>query len=157
MIQANLEWDGENAKRFVFDACWEGLAAATVYLFNLVQAALNVANPRPYENSAKPGEAPHKRTGHGAGHIEPEFDREKLSTRIGLRPGAKYMLFHELGTKAVTIVPKKAKALRFKIGGRWIICQKVNRPAQPPRPWLLATLKAHWNRIAELAASGGQP
>lgn len=125
MIRANYDWQGDNAKRFVMEACWEGLVAATTYFFNLLQAALNVPNPRPYDQPSRPGEPPRKRTGHGAGHVLPEFDQPNLKTRVGLMPGAKYMLWLEMGTRRMAA-----------------------------RPWLLATLRAHWARLAELAASG---
>src|SRR5580692_10942486 len=96
VINGQLDWHGEEAKRFVFAAAWEGLVRATVLLFNLVQAALNIANPRPYKNSSKVGEPPHKRTGWGAAHVEPDFDERNLATRVALMPDAKYMLMHEL-------------------------------------------------------------
>ena len=54
-----------------------------------------------------------------------------------------YALIHELGGK---IVPKKAPALRFQVGGQWVTTQEVNIPA---RPYLRPAADAVYPRLAE--------
>ncbi len=54
-----------------------------------------------------------------------------------------YALIHELGGK---IVPKKAPALRFQVGGQWVTTQEVNIPA---RPYLRPAADAVYPRLAD--------
>lgn len=42
----------------------------------------------------------------------------------------------ENGTPPHVIVPKRAKALRFNIGGRTVFATKVNHPGTQPRPFM---------------------
>lgn len=46
------------------------------------------------------------------------------------------------GRPATTIVPIKAKALRFEIGGEVLFRKSVRQPAMPPRPYLKPALQA---------------
>jgi phage gpG-like protein len=44
-----------------------------------------------------------------------------------------YAKHHEFGTKPHTIVPRRAKALRFQAGGRTVFARKVNHPGTAGR------------------------
>jgi hypothetical protein len=66
--------------------------------------------------------------------VEParEVGNDEIVAEVGLRSGLVYGLIHEVGG---TIVPKRAKALRFYYApaGRWVITQRVQ---MPPRPFV---------------------
>lgn len=52
------------------------------------------------------------------------------------------------GAPAYTVVPKRRKALRFVVDGRWVYARRVVIPARRGRPWLYRALK-------EVAVAGG--
>ncbi len=54
------------------------------------------------------------------------------------------------GTDPHVIVPKKANALRFTIGGQTIFAMKVNHPGNKPNPYHIRTLKALTPRIQQI-------
>ena len=56
---------------------------------------------------------------------------------------------HEGWSRTAPIVPKRKKALRFKVGNRTVIVAKVNAPASyAGRPWL-------WRALQEVSARHG--
>lgn len=122
MIQARLTWNDQAGPQVVALA-WDRLKAAVVTYHTLLLAAINVANPRPYKAPSSPGEPPRKRTGWLQAHVLYELDEESHSGRVGVAKNALYGIFLESGTKLMRA-----------------------------RPWLLATLKANWDKIAALAA-----
>jgi phage gpG-like protein len=63
--------------------------------------------------------------------------KEKGGVVIGsiMDGGVIYSRIHEYGG---TILPKKAKALRFKIGNKWVVTKKVN---MPKRPYLIPAIQ----------------
>ena len=121
MIRARLDWN-DKAGPQVIAAAWENLVRAVVTYHTLLLTTLNVANPRPYKTSSKPDEPPRKRSGWLQSHTLYELDEGTHSARVGVATNAIYGVFLELGTRLM-------KA----------------------RPWLLATLKKHWDRIAAIA------
>lgn len=66
-------------------------------------------------------------------HYEKEFGQNKAFAIVGTN--VIYARIHEYGG---TIVPKTAKALKFKIGDRWVITKKVTIPE---RSFLRTALK----------------
>jgi hypothetical protein len=156
MINAHSEWNGDRAMRHIADLGWEGLVRATKFLLQLIQIALNKParygkGPHDFKG-AGPGEPPRKRTGHGANSVTDDYDEATMTTRVGLQPGAIYMLFLELGSKAVEILPKNKPFLVFWVNGVKVFAKRVLKPAQAPRPWLLVTTKRF---LPELAAQAG--
>lgn len=49
---------------------------------------------------------------------------------------AKYAEAVHEGTAAHTIVPRRGRVLRFKVGGRWMYARSVRHPGTRPRRWL---------------------
>jgi len=139
LISANLNWNGDNSKRLIADWAWEGIVRATEYFWTHLLQVLNVPNSgvrikrtrgrgsyTVYPNPSKPGEPPRKRTGWLQRHVQREYDRANLSSRVGLATGALYGLFLEMGTRKMAA-----------------------------RPWLLATLKKLLPQIEQQATGGG--
>lgn len=158
MIQANLHWN-QGALEAAFEAGWEGIRRATAYFWAKLQEVLNVPNPLGpggYTNSSKAGEAPRKRTGHGAAAVIFELDKKNLTSRTGVTQNGRYMLDLELGTKPYTIVARNKKALHFKINGKDVFVRKVNHPGLAPRPWFISTLKKILPQLKALAEGAGK-
>ncbi|MCF7949739.1 MAG: hypothetical protein K9L57_10265 [Spirochaetaceae bacterium] len=64
-----------------------------------------------------------------SGHLRTKtFFNQTNSYSIDVDNAAKYAAIHELGGD---IYPKKAKALRFKIGDQWVITKHVKMPKRP--------------------------
>jgi phage gpG-like protein len=55
----------------------------------------------------------------------------------------------EFGSRAHDIVPLRAKALRFEIGGQVLFRRRVTKPAQAPRPFLRPSLQEMKPHIIE--------
>lgn len=136
MIKATLKINDGDPTAQVVAASWKGLQRAVVFLWTSIQAALNTsANPQSvkrrgggsrtvYTSPSKPGEPPHKRTGHLQRNVLYEFDEANKSAKVGVTQNAKYGMFLEVGTKRVAA-----------------------------RPWLLATLNKVWAQLEALAGS----
>jgi hypothetical protein len=151
-----MTWNGEQAKGVVLDATWEGLQRATAFFWETLQNVLNVSNPRPYQNSSRPGEPPRARTAHLKGHVIYEFDRPNLKSRVGLLPGAKYGAYLEFGTQGGTVIrPRNKKVLAFEVNGKKVFARKVVMKPLAARPWLFSTLKKILPQLQILAGSGG--
>lgn len=121
-MKATLKWNGPGVLAEIHAKSWEGIQRAVAFYHTKLLEALNVSNPRPYTTPSKPGEPPRKRTGWLQRNVAYELDEAKGEARIGVRENAKYGAYLELGTRFM-------KA----------------------RPWLVATLKKHWNTIKALA------
>lgn len=63
-------------------------------------------------------------------------------------------IWENTGSKAHTIVPSVAKALRFTAGGRVVFSMRVDIPQQAPRPFLQPSLNENKDKI--LAALRGR-
>uniref|UniRef100_A0A6M3KA36 Putative tail protein n=1 Tax=viral metagenome TaxID=1070528 RepID=A0A6M3KA36_9ZZZZ len=59
-----------------------------------------------------------------------------------------YGRVHEFGA---TIVPKKAKALRFQVNGKWVTTQKV---VIPKRPWLKPGIAEMLPKVVKVVGDG---
>lgn len=58
---------------------------------------------------------------------------------------------HDGWRRTAPIVPKRKKALRFKVGGRTVVVARVSAPASfAGRPWL-------WRALQEVSARHGYP
>lgn len=117
-MKVSSSWNGDKAEQFVVESSWDRIRRATEFLFQTVKTTLSVPNSGErkkrtrntvagkkgstytvYPNPSKRGDAPRLRTGHGRGHVQREYDKDALRSAVGLQPGAKYMLFHELGLR----------------------------------------------------------
>lgn len=58
-----------------------------------------------------------------------------------------YSMFVHEGTKAHTIVPKRASVLSFTIGGRRVFAKSVNHPGTKAQPWLRRALETEGGRL----------
>jgi len=61
---------------------------------------------------------------------------------VVLSAGKKYASFVESGTKSHDISPRRAKLLRFKVGGAWVFARKVRHPGTTSRPFMRIASKA---------------
>jgi hypothetical protein len=66
-------------------------------------------------------QAPH-RTGRGAASLRVKNATQKRATVSAIY----YMAILDKGSKAHTIVPRKAKTLRFEVGGKAVFARRVN-------------------------------
>lgn len=91
--------------------------------------------------------------GHAAGHLKGDSGRLRQSimyethgTAAHIGTNVVYARIHELGgrTGAHTIVPRKAKALRFVVGSNTVFAMRVEHPGSqiPARPYLGPALEA---------------
>ena len=136
MIAANLNWNGDRVKQLAFDAGWEKLVRMTEFFWGHLLQALNVPNSgvrvkrrgggtrTVYPNPSKPGEPPRKRTGWLQRHVQREYDKASLTSRVGVQRNALYGIFLELGTRRMAA-----------------------------RPWLLATLNKVRTQLEAIAAN----
>lgn len=53
-----------------------------------------------------------------------------------VRNGTKYAAAVHDGRRALTIVPKKKRFLKFEIDGETVFSKRVHQPARKARPWL---------------------
>lgn len=132
--QVTQHWHGDEIVAKIVAAGWEGLARATVYLWQQCVEALNVPNTGVsvkrrgggsrtiYPHPSPPGEPPRKRTGWGQRHVQYELDRVSLKSRVGVGVNALYLAMHEAGIRGVK------------------------------RSWLLATLDRHLDTVRALAS-----
>lgn len=95
-----------------------------------------------WTNPSKPGEAPHLRTGTGRANIiwEHNGNEKNPAVRIGSTKAGMHLIWLELDIKHTDGQPE-ASPSKSKIGSR---------------PWLLATLRKHWDQISMLAVTGGK-
>lgn len=79
------------------------------------------------------------------GNLRRSMTTERKRVRNGLegRVGSpvKYAQLHHEGTRAHVIVPRKAKALRFMVGGRVVFASRVRHPGTRPNPYLTRWLQ----------------
>lgn len=53
-----------------------------------------------------------------------------------------YLQWHHFGSAPHIIRPRRARALRFEVGGRVVFATKVNHPGNRANPFLVAALRA---------------
>jgi hypothetical protein len=91
------------------------------------------------------------------GALESSIDGELLPDKDGFKVGTnvKYGRAWEFGftRPAITIVPKRAKALAFPVNGKLVFAKRVKKPAKTfaPRPWLLPSIKACESEMQKIA------
>ena len=69
-----------------------------------------------------------------------------------------YAVFVERGTRPHIIRPKRARALRFEVGGETVFAKKVEHPGTKPRPFFERALQKYreqWKRIWRSVIGGG--
>jgi phage gpG-like protein len=138
-----LEWHGEEAKREVQSKVVKGLYRAAQVVSRRAKELINVEGAGQGKkgrrdkkgrfksslvygaNPSKPGEPPHKQTGHLLRSVAYEVDEEALEARVGTN--VPYGKFLELGTKA----------------------------GLAPRPWLRRALHEVAARLGGIFRSGG--
>jgi len=85
------------------------------------------------------------RTGRLRRSIHYELDKQSNRVTATVGTNVEYAKTHELGLTipAHIIQPKRAKALRFEMGGRIVFAKRVNMPAKkmPQRSFLEASLR----------------
>lgn len=106
---------------------------------------------------ARSGFASHSKTGKTMASIRRRNASQKRATVVASYPAS----FIDKGTKAHTIVPRKAEAMKFSVGGRTVFSKKVNKPRTSADPFArraaTEALRRHpildqlidlWNRAA---------
>lgn len=67
-----------------------------------------------------------------------------LIARVGVNPGRDrvgYAYFQHEGTQPHIIVPRRAKLLRFRVGGKVVFAKRVRHPGTRPNPYLTRFLR----------------
>lgn len=80
MIQARLDWQGEQAVANVAAASWGGVRAVADLLSQAGREVLGVPGPAP----SRPGEAPHRQAGGLQSGLVVELDEQARTARFGL-------------------------------------------------------------------------
>ncbi len=139
----------------------DGASAALADMPERVRDALSAkANALAAELEAKvqqklAGSVLNTRTGALAGSIVASIEElsATISVRIATSGDIKYAAIHEFGGMIPPhqIVPDKAKALAFLVGGKQVFAARVNLPAvtMPERSYLRASLAEMAGQIAE--------
>ncbi len=139
----------------------DGASAALADMPERVRDALSAkANALAAELEAKvqqklAGSVLNTRTGALAGSIVASIEESSatISVRIATSGDIKYAAIHEFGGMIPPhqIVPDKAKALAFLVGGKQVFAARVNLPAltMPERSYLRASLAEMAGQIAE--------
>jgi phage gpG-like protein len=87
-------------------------------------------------------------TGRLANSIAVRFESTATAITATVGTNVPYgVMWETTGKPAQTIRPKRAKALRFEIGGEVLFRKSVTIPAQPPRPFLKPALQQLRPRI----------
>lgn len=92
------------------------------------------------------------RTGHLKWSGFWELQGDGLTAEIGYT--AKYARWLHEGTRPYTIVPKTAKALRFKVGRQVVFARRVHHPGLRGWPFLAGPLVAHRPLFVERLMEG---
>ena len=106
---------------------------------------------------AKRRVAPYRDSGKTQASIRRRNASQKKATVVGWYP----VNFIDAGAKGHDIKPKRARMLKFQVGGRTVFAKKVHKRAQPAHPFkkasgeaglrkvdILADLIELWNRAA---------
>lgn len=89
------------------------------------------------------GQVLHVRTGNLRNSVNPyppDADTFPMQGRVSVDRTAPYGRMLELGTAAHEIVPTRAKALRFMMGGDLIFAMRVRHPGTRPMPFMVPSL-----------------
>lgn len=137
-----VRWNDSKLLSEVDAKARRGLEKAALFLVRQIKLSLRGGQP-----AGAKGKPPHRLTGALARSIDYELVG-KYAARIG--SNLVYARIHELGG---VIRPKKAKALRFRVGKDWVMVKRVDIPK---RPYLRPALDKKSNRleIARLVATG---
>ena len=165
MIASKLTFN-DPMREVIFPGGADIIKRITKFFWDSVQTALRVPNTgvyvrgkkgRPgftyYPNPSKPGEPPHKITGHGAGGVVYEFSPDGLTSRVGLLPNVIYMLYLEFGVAGgTTIYPRKKSVLSWVNNqGKRRFAKSVKQGHIAARPWLFGTLDKVMPQLRALA------
>lgn len=72
-----------------------------------------------------------------------EIKRKVIRTGLEGQVGSpvKYALLHHQGTRPHVILPRRAKSLRFVVGGKVVFAKRVNHPGTRPNLYLTRWLR----------------
>lgn len=82
--------------------------------------------------------------------VDTKATQTSIMSRILRAPGACVLeveatsqaaLYHHEGTRPHAILPRRARALRFKQGGRVVYARRVFHPGTRPNPYLMTALR----------------
>ncbi len=94
------------------------------------------------------------RTGQLRRSIHARAQGSGFDTVVTVGPSVHYAAIHEFGGKTAprTILPRRAKVLRFEAGGRTIFARRVNHPGSriPARPYMRPSLEENREEIERL-------
>ena len=174
MIQANINWFGDEAEKAVLRAGWEGVRRAAHYFWERLRDVLNKSNPGQqvrgggrgkggksftvYPSPSKPGEPPRLRSGYLRSNVLEQYDEAAMEAVVGLGANARYGLVLELGSKGGQVItPKSKKALAWydHAAGKMRFAKRLTRGELSPRPWFMVTLLRFLPQLRLLAGGGG--
>lgn len=110
---------------------WEGMGRSILRRIEVYEAAVRANAPyRPEHTGSHIVDS--------IGH-ETSTEGEFLVARVGVNPHEHvrgYALMVHQGTRPHTIVPRRSKSLRFRVGGRIVYATRVSHPGTSPDPFL---------------------
>lgn len=126
-LQAKLA----SQKKALMEACAEALVSGTLKRFQDEQDPQG----KPWAPVARPGKALTD-----TARLRNSIDYAIAGDTILVGSNVVYALIHQMGG---TIVPKKGKYLKFKVGGKWVNAKQVTIKARP----YLGVSKEDWEEI----------
>jgi phage gpG-like protein len=145
-MAVKVTWHGEKFQAEIERALALGVRDGGEFYAHKVREALNkrASNKESGGSPSPPGQPPAKMTGALGRSITVDTVRRLGKTfRTFVGTNLKYARIHEFGG---IIRPKKKKALRFKIGDKWVM---VKRVVMPKRPYFRPTLAANRKKIRD--------
>jgi hypothetical protein len=116
VIQATSSWNGGAVVANLQAQSWLGIVRAVVFYWTQLQNALNVANPRPYNQPSAPGDPPRKRTGWLQRNVVYELNEQTRVAKVGLTANVPYGLWLEIGTRKMRPRPYLIATLNKYLG-----------------------------------------
>lgn len=122
-LKRDLAALGDFDCRGLNESIGEDMVSATIKRFENEESPDGTKWPRSIRAATEGGKTLSK-----IGRLKSSINPQASASQVEIGTNVKYAAVHQFGK---TIKPKKAKALRFQVGGRWMSKKQVTIPARP--------------------------